>query len=535
VLHANDCERFTARGLRRLLVIAVAVLAAAACSNSNDEGTGDAGNGDGGGASFERGVLVQSPPALVAKISAGDLLADSGDPLQQALLLQAGSPVCDVVIHRIEYTAVGGANEETRATGALMVPSGTATECSGARPIMLYARGTRTDKNSDISNLQSSDENPEGFFLAAFFAAHGYIVVAPNYAGYAGSPLPYHPYLNGEQQSKDMLDALKAARSALPTPDAPDTRESDGLYVAGYSQGGYVALATQRALEANGTPVDAVAPMSGPYALTAFADAVFSGRVNGGAPIFTTLLLTSYQRSFGGIYGSVNDVYADEYADGIETLLPSTRIRSQIYADGDLPSNALFSSEPPEPAYADITPATEPQDLATVFERGFANEHYLLRNSFRLAYLQDMQANPDGAWPTATTGAPPGNPTLPFRKALQQNDLRSFSPKTPTLLCGGHEDPVVFWLNTEALQTYWQNTAPPSTPFTVLDVDAATSNDDPYEDVKRRFAVAKDVVRATAVAQGADDGGDEAVLEVYHGGLVAPFCMEAARDFFDAH
>lgn len=535
MLHTNDRQRFAARGLRRLLVIAGAVLAAAACSNSNDAGTGGAGNGGGGGASFERGVLVQNPPALVAKISAGDLLADSGDPLQQALLLQAGSPVCDVVIHRIEYTSVGGANEQTRSTGALMVPSGTATGCSGSRPIVLYARGTRTDRNSDISNLQSSDENAEGFFLAAFFAAQGYVVVAPNYAGYDGSTLPYHPYLNGEQQAKDMIDALKAARTALPTSDAPDTRDAGTLFIAGYSQGGYVALATQKALEANGTHVDAVVPMSGPYALTAFADAVFSGRVNGGAPIFTTMLLTAYQRSFGGIYGSVNDVYADEYADGIETLLPSTRIRSQIYADGDLPSNALFNSEPPDPAYAGITPATEPADLARVFERGFDADHYLIRNSFRLAYLQDMQANPDGAWPTVTTGAPPVNPALPFRKALQQNDLRSFSPKTPTLLCGGHEDPVVFWLNTEALQTFWQNTAPPSTPFTVLDVDAATSINDPYEDVKRRFAVAKDIVRATALAQGADDGGDEAVLEVYHGGLVAPFCMEAARDFFDEH
>ena len=41
------------------------------------------------------------------------------------------------------------------------------------------------------------------------------------------------------------------------------------------------------------------------------------------------------------------------------------------------------------------------------------------------------------------------------------------------------------------------------------------------------------MMRAAAVAQGATDGGDEAVLDVYHGGLVAPFCMEAARDFFE--
>ena len=507
----------------------MAVLTAAACSNGDDDDDDDGGGGPG----FERGVLLASPPALVERISAADLLADSGDALQQALLAQAGSPVCDIVIHRIEYTTVGGANEESSATGALMVPAGTASQCTGARPIVLYAHGTRTDKDADIGDLQDSSDNPEGYFLAAFFAAQGYIVVAPNYAGYAGSPLPYHPYLNGDQQSKDMIDALTAARSALPTPEAPDTSESDGLFVTGYSQGGYVALATQRALEAAGTPVDAVVPMSGPYALTAFGDALFAGRVSGGAPVYLTMLLTSYQRSYGDIYADVDEVYLEAYADGIETVLPSTRTRSQIYADGDLPPNALFSSEPPEPAYADITPATEPAELARVFERGFDAEQYLLQNSFRLAYLQDMQSNPDGAWPIATTGAPPTSPAMPFRQALQENDLRSFSPTTPTLLCGGQDDPVVFWLNTEALQTYWQNTAPAPAEVTVLDVDSATTIDDPYEDVKRRFAIAKDLVRVAAVAQGADDGGDEAVLEAYHGGLVAPFCMEAARDFFE--
>jgi hypothetical protein len=54
------------------------------------------------------------------------------------------------------------------------------------------------------------------------FAAEGYIVVAPNYVGYDTSTLGYHPYLNADQQSKDMIDALTAARSALPTADAPD-------------------------------------------------------------------------------------------------------------------------------------------------------------------------------------------------------------------------------------------------------------------------------------------------------------------------
>ena len=68
------------------------------------------------------------------------------------------------------------------------------------------------------------------------FAAEGYIVVAPNYLGYDTSTLPYHPYLNGDQQSKDMIDALTAARSALPTSNAPNTRDGGKLFITGYSQ-----------------------------------------------------------------------------------------------------------------------------------------------------------------------------------------------------------------------------------------------------------------------------------------------------------
>jgi hypothetical protein len=37
------------------------------------------------------------------------------------------------------------------------------------------------------------------------------------------------------------------------------------------------------------------------------------------------------------------------------------------------------------------------------------------------------------------------------------------------------------------------------------------------------------------VAQGASDGGQQAVFDAYHASLVAPFCLAAARDFFANH
>jgi hypothetical protein len=292
-----------------------------------------------------------------------------------------------------------------------------------------------------------------------------------------------------------------------------------------------VAMATHRAMQAAGMNVTASAPMSGPYALAAFVDAVFYGEVNGDGPISATLLLTAYQKAYGNIYANPADVFAPQYAAGIDTLLPSTTPRSQLYAQGKLPEFALFSSTPPAPQFANITPPTTPANLAAVFALGFGAGN-LLQNSYRLSYLEDAQAHPDGGFPTVTTGVTAAAPTLPWRQALQMNDLRDWIPTAPVLLCGGDVDPLVFWFNTQLMQNYWASHAPASASISVLDLDSAVSPNDPYGSLKNGFEVAKALVAANAVAQGATDGGALAVDEAYHAQLVAPFCFTAVKEFF---
>jgi hypothetical protein len=113
------------------------------------------------------------------------------------------------------------------------------------------------------------------------------------------------------------------------------------------------------------------------------------------------------------------------------------------------------------------------------------------------------------------------------------NDLRNGSPTAPVLLCGGGQDPTVFYLNTQLMQNYWAAAAPTAS-VTVVNVDASPDSGDPHADLKNSFQAAKDLVRTAAVIGGASDGGDEAVFEAYHPGLVPPFCLSAAKSFFDA-
>lgn len=524
---------------KSMLTAVIATTLLASCGGGSGGSNVPGGDSSSGGPTGQgRGTLVQNPPVMLSSISASDLLAQLitdasaqsfGTQVLAQVLTLAGTPPCAVQTFHIEYNTVGGASEDTTASGALMVPTGTDPSCQGARPILLYAHGTSTDHDFNIADL-TQQQNAEGILLAVFFAARGYIVVAPNYAGYDTSTLPYHPFLVAAQQSKDMIDALTAARTALSASSM--VRDNGQLFITGYSQGGYVAMATHRAMQAAGTTVTASAPMSGPYALEAFVDSEFAGEVSGGAPVVSTLLLSGYQHSYGNIYANAADVFASQYAPGIATLLPSTMSRSQIYAAGLLPQTALFNSTPPGSAYAAITPATTPADLAVVFAQGFGTDGLII-NDYRLIYLEDAAANPDGGFPVLVNDLPAVAPLLPFRQALKMNDLRTWTPAAPTMLCGGGLDPQVYYANTQLMLAYWAAYGAATAPVSVLNLESGTSTGIDGS-LQTEFQEAKLAVAAAAVLQGATDGGQSAVFEAYHATLVAPFCVAAVVNFFNA-
>ena len=422
-----------------------------------------------------------------------------------------------------------------------MVPTGGAG-CSGARPILLYAHGTDTVKNRNLADI-TDPTNSEGALIAAMFAAQGYIVVAPNYTGYDTSSLPYHPYLNGDAQAADMIDALVAARKALGHVLASGTTDGGKLFITGYSQGGYVAMATHKAMQAASMTVTASAPMSGPYALEAFADTVFFGRVNLYSTIFTPLLTTSYQKSFGGMYSATTDVFEDSFASGIEGLLPNTIPVETLISTGKLPQLQLFNSNTPgvngEPSSGDpnldaaLAEPSDPNDANTpLYRLGFGTSN-LVRNSFRIAYAADAATFPDGAVPQVIDLQPahgPNAPVLPFRLQLSLNDLRNWAPAAPVLMCGGSKDPVVFFpVNTALIESYFINVRMvPAQLVPMLDLEAAPIGDpnnpmSAFDPAKVGFAQTE-----AAIFQGAGGGpaGQNAVVQTYHS-TVAPFCTAA--------
>jgi len=469
-----------------------------------------------------RGSVVTDPPEKTAALTATQFTASlQASDQGKALLQVAGTPKCGVDLRYLEYRTVGAKNEATNATAAIMVPTGSDVTCSGQRPVVLYAHGTTAAKAYNLAKWTDSTQAAagEGLMIAAMFAAQGYIVVAPNYAGYDKSTLPYHPYLDGDQQGKDMVDALTAARKTFSGIGAND---AGSLFITGYSQGGYVAMAAHREMQATGKAVTASAPLSAPSAISLLTDYTYLGWPALGATLFVPLLSTSWQQQFGNVYGSTSDVYEAQYASGIDTLLPSTS-PGTLFSSGKLPQLALFP--------ANATPGPVSPELSI-----FYGANNLIKQSFLTQAAGDIQGNPcpGNALPAtaaslSTTSPLDCKPSTGFRKAAIANDLRNWVPTRPMLMCGGANDPTVNFVSTRATSGYFRAKGMPSNLLSVVDLEDSAAID-AYSTARAGFAQAKALLAQNTSGSASDKA--QAVTLAYHGTLAPPFCLASARGFF---
>ena len=149
------------------------------------------------------------------------------------------------------------------------------------------------------------------------------------------------------------------------------------------------------------------------------------------------------------------------------------------------------------------------------------------------------------------------NPQNPLRKALKDNDVRDYVPSMPTLICGGNQDPTVFFdMNTGTVAALLQKASAANQEsninVTVLDVDATNSDKRPNQPtltmignasmnkwdaqtvvtgVQAKFAGTLQQTVVDATAQGVNP--QAAILEKYHASLVGTACFDASRQFFD--
>jgi pimeloyl-ACP methyl ester carboxylesterase len=342
---------------------------------------------------------VQISSSSIATIDAG--LTSNG------LIQSAGAAKCNVAIYQLTFATVGARNEDTTSTGVMLLPAGGPNCPTTPPPLLSYSHGTTTLRSSTMAG-----SGTETSLLAALYASQGYAVVAPDFQGYAGSGLPYHPYLVSSAAADVVADGIRAARA--------NARKfgvtlSDKVFVTGYSQGGHHAMAAAKAIEEGKYPditLTANAPLSGPYALV--QTAVGGARTPpAGSTINFSFLVVAYQNSYGGIYTNANEVFKPPYDTTAPRLFPGAQDATQLFTSGAVPLtvSAMFQDK----------------------------------------FIADLAAG-----------------TGPIVARLRENTLLGWNPKTPMALCGGKRDPVVPFDNSIAAQADFKSR---NINVTLIDVD----------------------------------------------------------------
>lgn len=160
-----------------------------------------------------------------------------------------------VTLYRLTYPSIIPelGNRPTMASGLVAIPD-TGT---GPFPLLSYQHGTVYGKQ-EVPSFPG--QSPETEIVLAQFAGQGYVVVGADYFGLGLSTEPdaYMAKASHQQASADMLEASREVLDAL------GVATTDELFLAGWSQGGFVTLALLEKLEADGVPVRGAATASAP-------------------------------------------------------------------------------------------------------------------------------------------------------------------------------------------------------------------------------------------------------------------------------
>jgi pimeloyl-ACP methyl ester carboxylesterase len=197
-----------------------------------------------------------------------------------------------VRLYRVTYSSVvpERRNEPIAASGLVAIPDTQDTSF----PVVSYQHGTVYGKKEVPS---FPDQSSETQLMIALFAGQGYVVMGADYFGMGISTEP-EGYMVKASHQQATFDMLSAGNAVLDQMKIGHTR----LFLAGWSQGGFVTMALLEKLEGAGVKVDGAATASAPVDIyPALSGFLTLPRKNDAAWVNTLFILSSF--SFENYYG----------------------------------------------------------------------------------------------------------------------------------------------------------------------------------------------------------------------------------------
>jgi pimeloyl-ACP methyl ester carboxylesterase len=184
----------------------------------------------------EENYLVSS--SEVKKYSKADFLNTlssvfGSQSAQVSFLVRSG-----ISLHKISYLTKTPEGNQITASGAIIIP----TDLTEPLALGSVQHGTIFDNNQAPSYFNQQSESA----LGQFFASTGIIIAMPDYLGYGDSQNYPHPYEHKTGLAQANVDFLLAVKEFI---KKEGINWNNNLLMAGYSEGGYATLATQKLIE----------------------------------------------------------------------------------------------------------------------------------------------------------------------------------------------------------------------------------------------------------------------------------------------
>ena len=286
---------------------------------------------------------------------------------------------------------------------------------------------------------------------------------------YLGYAQSTYPFHPYLHADSEATSVIDSVRAARIAVKPVDVALSGKVMFTGYSQGGHASMASQRAAESNYGSEFNVVASAHLAGPYNMAGSMKVPDAIAGYQFFVPFIITAWQKVYGNVYAKPQDAFKSPYSDWIENLLPSPTLTTTTL----ISTGKLPGGTPNQARDALMQPA----------------------------FLQSMMTDDKAG----------------ISVDAQANTLFNWKPKAPTLLCGGAGDPtVVYAVHQTPMFNNFVNNGLKNVGS--VDVDAQ---------VQKAFGpggVAPTDPNSAAFAT---------YYANYHGTYEPPFCMAAARQFFD--
>ena len=215
-------------------------------------------------------------------IKGGELLIDfSGKKIKASLLLDGAidenTTVYGYKAYKIPYTTKDETGHEVKASGLFVIPTGLPNIVKNTLGISMVSddHGTIVSHRSAPTAVAKDTGIPQGTAVL-ITSIGGFATLKPDYIGFGDAKEHHHPYVQKDSLANATIDFIRQVKVFA---KENNINLNQQLFLTGYSEGGYAAMATIKKIEEEqltDLKVTMVAPMAGPYDLITTINSVLT-------------------------------------------------------------------------------------------------------------------------------------------------------------------------------------------------------------------------------------------------------------------